>query len=201
MVRTTSRGHKALWLSLGISLGLHLLAARFGLMPSIFSLLGSVGEKVQEFRDEGIQVLSLGSPSPPAASPELPPELSPDVLGDDVVVEFELVSAGLDPGDAESSTGGSAGPSIVAPVPTTVPWLKYPAEALEDRISGTVLLRLLVDSNGRVKDVEVLQGIRPDCDRAAVKAARGMLFKPALDRGQPVSAWTEYEVSFDLGKK
>ncbi|MCK4546399.1 MAG: TonB family protein [Candidatus Eisenbacteria sp.] len=200
MVRRAARGRKVLWISLAVSLGIHMLAARLGLMPSVFSVFSHVGEGIHDLRDDGIRVLSIASPSPPAVSPELPPEITADAIGEELAVEFELAPAGLDPGDGSGRPGAVSGSSSLPPVPRTVPWLKYPPAALEDGVSGTVVLHLLIGSDGRVVEVEVVKELRFDCDRAAVEAARGMVFEPARAGGRAVRAWTEYEISFDPGE-
>src|SRR5258708_35009365 len=47
--------------------------------------------------------------------------------------------------------------------------LKYPKTAFKDNISGTVYLILLFDDKGKVKEVQILKGIRDDLDKEALR--------------------------------
>lgn len=62
---------------------------------------------------------------------------------------------------------------------------------------GLVFLNILVDENGRVTDVQVIQGI-PDSDLndAAAQAARGWVYQPATKDGVPVKVWKFEKLTF-----
>lgn len=47
--------------------------------------------------------------------------------------------------------------------------IKYPEQAIKDNIQGRMTLQFTIDTDGAVKNVEVLRGIRQDLDEAAVK--------------------------------
>ncbi len=75
----------------------------------------------------------------------------------------------------------------------------YPASAVQQKISGTVVLRLSVSADGQVTEVIVTQSVRPDVDAAAADAARRLTFTPATDEsGAPVPATVDYAFSFGL---
>jgi len=180
---------------------LHLLAVRLGLMPSALGLFGRAGEVVEDLTRTGLQVLDIAPAERPPETPPLPPEVLPDAAGEEPVVEFQLAPPGFDTDGREATApGGETGSGARAPVPLTVPWVKYPDSAIRDGISGTVRLRVLVGADGRVDRVEVVRGLRPDCDRAARDAARGLVFEPAVEDGRSVRAWVEYDIAFDPGK-
>ena len=61
---------------------------------------------------------------------------------------------------------------LYAPTPT------YPAEALQQGISGTVLLALDVSSTGQVVNAEVLESERDDLAESALINARAFRFSP-----------------------
>ncbi|MFL5517973.1 MAG: energy transducer TonB [Gemmatimonadales bacterium] len=67
----------------------------------------------------------------------------------------------------------------------------YPPALLEQGIEGRVLLRLYVDSQGRLvgdsSRIAESSGY-PALDSAAVQGAPSLRFSPALRRGRPVSA-------------
>ena len=81
------------------------------------------------------------------------------------------------------------------PVPVTVPQPVYPEFAKEAQIKGRVRLYVLVGLDGRVKRVVVAGGVDV-LSGAAVAAARGWVYKPAIVSGAPVESWTD--VSFDF---
>lgn len=67
----------------------------------------------------------------------------------------------------------------------------YPPALAREGIEGTVLLRITVDSTGRVlpDSITVAESSGyPALDSAAVAGAAGLSFAPALRRGTPVSA-------------
>ena len=75
----------------------------------------------------------------------------------------------------------------------------YPPKAHQNGIQGTVLLTVLVQSNGRPRTVEVLRssGYRI-LDIAALKAVRKWQFNPAYNDNIPVEAFVEVPVEFVL---
>lgn len=75
---------------------------------------------------------------------------------------------------------------------------RYPPSALRRGESGTVLLRIQVDAEGRAGDVEIIErsGSRA-LDRAAGEAALRWRFSPARDaQGQPVPGQAVVPVEF-----
>ncbi len=67
----------------------------------------------------------------------------------------------------------------------------YPQALLEQGIEGRVLLRLYVDSQGRLvgDSTRIAESSGyPALDSAAVQGAPSLRFSPALRRGRPVSA-------------
>ncbi|UCD19458.1 MAG: TonB family protein [candidate division WOR-3 bacterium] len=78
-------------------------------------------------------------------------------------------------------------PSIITraePVSRVQP--RYPAAALEFQASGTVVVRVLVGTDGRVKEAAILNSFgNPACEQAALDAARRWEFTPATKDGTP----------------
>ena len=81
------------------------------------------------------------------------------------------------------------------PRPVSTARAVYPDSAREARVTGTVVLRLLVDETGRVLFVDVSQGVTGLTD-AAVNAARRWTFRPARKNGKIVRAWYEADFRF-----
>jgi protein TonB len=85
------------------------------------------------------------------------------------------------------------------PVPVYRPDPAYPGWARENGISGTVVLRVLVDREGTVRRVSVARGVT-GLTEAAQEALLRWIFRPARANGQPVMVWVEIPVSFRLGE-
>ena len=74
---------------------------------------------------------------------------------------------------------------------------RYPSLALEAGAQGAVLVYLLVGKDGRVKDVKLHPRVhQPLLDDAALEAARGWTFEPALVNGRPVAVWVTVTFRF-----
>jgi TonB family protein len=74
----------------------------------------------------------------------------------------------------------------------------YPEEALSKEIEGQVLVRFIVDEEGRVVDPVVLRGIGGGCDEEAVRAIETAQFVPGMQQGQPVRVTMTLPVLFKL---
>ena len=99
--------------------------------------------------------------------------------------------------DTPIPDAGAAPPPPVAAPPAPPP---APAEARAKGISGTVVVEILVDTNGRVVDAKAIQGpevLRP----AAVAWAKDFRFVPAKLNGNPVKARLRLTVSIVVHPK
>ena len=72
-----------------------------------------------------------------------------------------------------------------------------PAAVLKAGVQGDVICDLLVASDGKVKDVRVLQS-SPSLDQAAVDAVRQWEFTPTLLNGNPIPVVVTVTVSFTV---
>jgi TonB family protein len=70
-----------------------------------------------------------------------------------------------------------------------LPEVAYPAEAAELDLSGLVMIRVLVGYDGQVAEAEVMQGLHPVVDTAALEAARGGRYAPATQSGIATDDW------------
>ena len=71
----------------------------------------------------------------------------------------------------------------------------YPAEARKKHISGDVLLKILINKEGRVADAVIVKG-DPMLADAAVAAVKQWLFQHYLLDGEPIEVETTEVVSF-----
>jgi TonB family protein len=60
---------------------------------------------------------------------------------------------------------------------------EYPAEAAALGVSGLVMIKVLVGYDGQVAEAEVVQGLHPLVDAAALEAASGGRYAPATESG------------------
>jgi protein TonB len=115
------------------------------------------------------------------------------------------------PASAESVVAPVAVASIASPaVPTvssgeTPPQIVersqpgYPADALRDQEQGTVRLRVALDAQGAIEDVQVLESSRSRAlDHAAMDSVRTWKFRAAIQNGQPVASTIDVPVEFRL---
>ena len=79
--------------------------------------------------------------------------------------------------------------------------IKYPKDAREAKIGGTVLVKFVVGTNGGVQEVEVLRGLYPSLDAEAVRVVRSSpKWKPALKDGKPCRMTFSLPVLFTVPK-
>lgn len=77
--------------------------------------------------------------------------------------------------------------------------LNYPKDAKAAGISGTVRVRFLVNTNGSVKDVELVEGVFPSLDAEALRVIKSSpKWKPAVKDGRPVPVTYTIPVIFTL---
>jgi periplasmic protein TonB len=75
----------------------------------------------------------------------------------------------------------------------------YPPASRRAGEEGTGIFRVLVDTNGRPLEVQVLRSSGfPRLDEAAVTAIHKWRFRAAVNNGQPVQSWTRVQVQFKL---
>jgi periplasmic protein TonB len=88
------------------------------------------------------------------------------------------------------------GPGITPPrVTHQVAPLNKP-DARGFRLSGTVVVGLIVTSHGEPKDVHVVTSLDKDVDQTAVEAVRQWSFAPARKGDQPVAVRITVEIRF-----
>ena len=76
---------------------------------------------------------------------------------------------------------------------------EYPVGKLRLEIEGSVTVRILVGTDGRVRQVQILNATDPDFARATEKQAlKAWRFKPATRDGVPVEDWQTLTVRFDI---
>jgi protein TonB len=175
-------------------------------LPIIRPEILHVLDPIREFRPEvGIPV-----PRPDAAVP-----------GDQLIAtqrDKERIVSGVPGG---TGTGGKPGPDVGGicdgliaqlPPPNVIMSVEenpvvikrvlpeYPALAAATGLSGEVLVRVLIDQKGKVRDVLIARASGSDVgfEEAALAALRQWLFKPASNNHQPVAVWINIPIRFEL---
>ena len=77
----------------------------------------------------------------------------------------------------------------------------YPKDALAKGSEGKVWLKILVDTEGKPAQVEVLKSENEYFDQASITAARQWMFSPALKDNKPVAVWITLPFKFKLADK
>src|SRR5262245_41849351 len=75
---------------------------------------------------------------------------------------------------------------------------QYTQNAEAKRIQGSVLLRTVVEDDGRVTDVVVETSLDPELDQQAVDALNQWQFKPGTKDGKPVAVRIHVQLTFTL---
>lgn len=128
-----------------------------------------------------LQEMQREQPNAPAAAPG-------------AVKPAPKVEAGLP--NAEEPVYQSGGP-VSNPVPIQQPRPAFTAEAKARKVSGSILLSIVIGKDGAVRDVKVLRGLGYGLDESAVDTVtKQWQFKPSTLNGQPVSVQATIEVTF-----
>ena len=110
--------------------------------------------------------------------------------------------SGLGPGTGGGVGGGvyRPGAGIVNPRLLREVKPQYTAEALRAKITGTVVMEVVVLPDGTVGDVRITRSLDPvfGLDDEAIKAARQWLFDPATRFGEPVAILVSVALDFNL---
>lgn len=97
--------------------------------------------------------------------------------------------------EAEQRSEPSDAQPRTPPVPTSQPL----PDVSDLDASGTVRLNLTVDASGRVREVEIVQGV-PGITGRLIESVRRWRFRPATENGKPVQGMFPVEVSFNAGQ-
>jgi TonB family protein len=75
---------------------------------------------------------------------------------------------------------------------------QYTPEAKDDKIEGTVQLRLEITADGFAQNIHVTKSLDPGLDANAMTAVSQWRFKPGMKDGEPVAVYAAIEVTFHL---
>jgi periplasmic protein TonB len=146
---------------------------------------------------------NLGNPTAPPL-PSAPPSNGTGSGGGIGAGSGGGVGVGHGPGVGAGSGGGvgggvfKVGGGISAPQAIATPDPEYTEEARNAKTQGTCVLWLIVDDQGRPRDIRVIRGLGFGLDARAIEAVKQWRFQPAMKDGRPVSVQISVEVGFRL---
>ncbi len=77
--------------------------------------------------------------------------------------------------------------------------IKYPHDALENGIQGTVVVKFVVEKDGSISNVKAVRKIGGGCDEEAVRVVKRMpRWKPGKQSGKPVRTEFTLPIQFKL---
>jgi protein TonB len=75
---------------------------------------------------------------------------------------------------------------------------EYTPEALEAKLAGTVILSLVVDTEGNPTEIKVTKGLGKGLDEKAVECVQKWHFKPGMRNGETLPVKASVEINFRL---
>jgi periplasmic protein TonB len=107
---------------------------------------------------------------------------------------------GYGPGRGGNFGGGvyRIGGDVSQPVALYRPDPEYSEEARKAKYQGTVLLAIIIDENGKARDIRVVRALGLGLDEKAIEAVQKWRFRPATKQGHPVAVQAQIEVNFRL---
>jgi TonB family protein len=107
---------------------------------------------------------------------------------------------GFGPGSGGGAGGGvyRIGGGVTDPIPIYKPEPEYSEEARKAKFQGSVLLSIIIDENGRTRDIKVIKPLGLGLDEKAIEAVQKWRFKPSMKDGKPVAVMANVEVNFRL---
>jgi TonB family protein len=86
--------------------------------------------------------------------------------------------------------------SSLTAVATYAPDPKYSKEAKRAKVQGTVVLAVVVGTDGIAHDISVVRSLGYGLDEEAIRALKTWRFKPAKSLGKPTPVLIHVEVAF-----
>lgn len=79
--------------------------------------------------------------------------------------------------------------------------LKYPEDAIMQKLGGRVMVQFVVETDGTISNVRVAKTVFPSLDNEAVRVVKAMpKWKPGKEKGRPVRANFTLPVVFNINK-
>jgi len=155
-----------------------------------------------------------GGPSPDRPAPPVLPEPPPDQLRETIAIEVPIQQPSALAPEKQTTialpngthdTNGSLILDIASldnvPRARVQQPPKYPYGAIQNGVSGEVVLEFVVDYNGRVLNAHVVSSSNFIFEEPALAAVRKWLFEPGRKYGKPVRFRMMVPIEFHLGQE
>ena len=79
--------------------------------------------------------------------------------------------------------------------------LQFPAAAREREVQGTVRLSFVVETDGSVSNIVVVNSVGGGCDNEAIRLLQNTIWLPAEKNGQYVRSYNMQDITFSIGNR
>lgn len=139
------------------------------------------------------------TPKRTAPSPSLDSALSGIDTGLDAFMSGDMNMQDALLGDVGKNLVMSEDSVDVTPQPLERSAMTYPKKARSMGLTGHVTMNLLINKEGRVEQVKVLESEPADVfEEVAIAGVKTWHFKPAQYKGEAVKVWAKQKIRFDL---
>ncbi len=147
---------------------------------------------------QDIPVTRQGVFKPPPPKPAVPIPSEDENIPSDETIEVTELNFDNSPLSMNGYQGASHQFIAARPVAEVIP--EYPEEEYKKKVTGLVKLQVLIDKNGRVQDVVIVENTTGStaCARSAREAAFKCRYLPAREGSKPVASWTIRVITFEI---
>ena len=79
--------------------------------------------------------------------------------------------------------------------------LRYPTEAKEREIQGTVRVEFVIETNGKVSNINVINSVGGGCDNEAIRLVQETRWIPGNKNGKYVRCHSMQDITFNIGNR
>ena len=198
-------------LELSFILSIVLLIAAFKVFPDPQKVQLKLDGPPVIIKGEDVERTKQELPPPPPPKPPIPIDAPSDEVLEDIPFEETVIdeNANVPPPpplaadndnyvEDEIFIAVEEMPEPVGGMSSILKKLNYPEIAKRAGVQGKVTIRVVVNEEGNVEDVELVKGIGAGCDEEAMRAVRETKFKPGKQRGRAVKVYVTIPIKFEL---
>ena len=79
--------------------------------------------------------------------------------------------------------------------------MKYPTEAKEREIQGTVRIEYVIETNGNVSNINIINSVGGGCDNEAIRLIQETHWIPGTKNGKYVRCHSMQDITFNIGSR
>ena len=146
---------------------------------------------------EDIPITKQGVKKPRPLLPTVPIPVEEPTVPEDLTIESTDIDFNMQLPDMPAGDGFF---SIAPPRPIADVFPEYPDSEQKKGVKGEIVLSLLVDETGKVKNVQVVKNSTNSkvCEQSALRAAYQMRFMPAKKNKKHVAVWVRKTYKFGM---